>query len=514
MDAGRRRSRAGLLNCVKRRKLLVLLGLLPLFAEGLSGEELRVLVQTAPALPQAGSIWTLTLLIDHPFPDEVSVLAPPFTGAFFLDQTLKGSRILNARGEEALQDSSMLRHWTAAEYRFVLNSPGGHRLDPFTVICPRGTVTTPPLDLVAQNPPSGAGLARPPLFWEKPAALAAGEAAILELRTTARLAALPPEEAFLPQAPRGFLLEQEPLPESLRETGILLRLRLVPLDGSVFSIPGRSISGANAIFEIPALRMGTSAPSAALPAKNIPLSAMRGRDGSPPSPLGAIDLSPPRGAPLDSAPSNGGAISFPDFNPGQFPGSAFFAASWKEACARAKDLWDRGSRAGALAELRRYERDSSAGPLAAPLRREAEQRLGITAPDERWRPGALISACACLGPGLLLFFAGRKKIRRLCSLFAFAAALVFLYLFLESSMPWKPRSAVLQETVLRRVPDAAGAGIARLAGGTPARLGREYFAGEPGAAAPDGENWVWAEVLGEDSTIRAGWIPAGKAVFY
>jgi hypothetical protein len=50
-------------------------------------------------------------------------------------------------------------------------------------------------------------------------------------------------------------------------------------------------------------------------------------------------------------------------------------------------LWEEGLRPQALAEIRRYERDSFAGPFLVSTRREMEQALGlIFTSDENWRP--------------------------------------------------------------------------------------------------------------------------------
>ncbi|GHU19091.1 hypothetical protein FACS1894163_11680 [Spirochaetia bacterium] len=66
MDRRRARLRPGLLG---------LLALLSLCAPGLDAQEPSgppaVVVQTSPESPAVGDLWTVTFLVDHPFPSDV-----------------------------------------------------------------------------------------------------------------------------------------------------------------------------------------------------------------------------------------------------------------------------------------------------------------------------------------------------------------------------------------------------------------------------------------------------------
>jgi hypothetical protein len=310
----------------------------------------------------------------------------------------------------------------------------------------------------------------------------------------------------MPPVPAGVILESGALTPRERGDGLLLRLRVIPLDLAVFSLPARTVTGENAVFEIPALRI----PVLAAPAAKI------APDDTAPS---AVPAAPGTAVPGTAAPDDAaGVIPFPPFKPPRMPLPKSLAASCETLYAKANALWDAGRRAGALAELRRNERDHPAGPLFGALRREAEKSLGLNhTADEKWRPGKpLLGFClACFLIGLLAAaLSGGRKRRLVFAVFFLSVSLIFLYAFLERFMPWKPRCALARETVVRRVPDPEGAEIARFAEGLPVRPGA---GGRPGGeAGTEGRAaaWVWAEDLREGAGDSEGWIPAEKIIFY
>jgi hypothetical protein len=131
--------------------------------------------------------------------------------------------------------------------------------------------------------------------------------------------------------------------------------------------------------------------------------------------------------------------------------------------------------------------------------------------DEPSRIARLAYLLACgvlaLTGGLVYFrlpsgFRG-KKAAAACAVLCAAAGLVFLYRFVEREMPGSPRSGVLKETALYRVPDPRGAVLARLGEGRPARL-----------SFVPGKNGPWVRVSIRDEDGAAGWVPADRVVFY
>jgi len=120
----------------------------------------------------------------------------------------------------------------------------------------------------------------------------------------------------------------------------------------------------------------------------------------------------------------------------------------KDVYHAAKKLWEDGQYARALAMLRRNEQ----GRGFAVLRREAEQALGfVETNDEK-----------------------RKKLR----------------------------SAVLLETAVRRIPDNAGAEIARFREGQPVLVRVPAAAQQP-----------WLQVITNDTAAISGWVPKDAVLF-
>ena len=401
---------------------------------------LRILFFSAPDRPVAGSIWTLTLLIDHHDPAEVNVLSPHFTGDLFLEHVLKSPRFINPG-----HNITSPERWTAMEYRFVLNSPGTISFDAFTVITPHGQTMTAPFSLNVQGPPNMAeGPARPSagppawphyrLVWRTPSELRTGENVVLTLRFSGGnyTGALPETGQFLPSVPPGHILEAIPLAPEEKSAGIALKLRLIPLEAAPFVLAGRQFSHNDAVFEIPALRIPVSQAAG----KFSQSQAGRTAPDSPPP--------PPPFPSLDTAMKD---------HPRLYQKYQGECETMYEA---ARNLWETGQCAGALAALRRNERDHPAGALFATIRRGAESALGITGSNDEKRS---------------LF----RKISR---------------------------SAVLRETAVRQIPDTAGEEIARFREGQPVLLyGKTQYK-------------TWRQVIANDDNRTSGWVPEENIIFY
>jgi len=384
-----------------------------------------ILIRSLPDRPVAGSTWTLTLLIAHNEPNEVNVLAPHFDEAVFLEQVIKTPRLINP-GES-------MERWTAMEYHFVLSSPGTVSFDAFTVITPHGRTMTAPFEINIQRPPNTATVQNFRFVWEgMPSTLKTGEDAIFALRYSgAQYASSPPKTSqFLPSVPPGYILEPLPLASAEVAAGIVLKLRLTPLEANPFTLTRRQFSHNGAIFEVPALRI----------------------------PIGRADQK--SGAQHEYATTrNNPAPPFPPFKTA-IQNSPRLYQKYKGKCdaiyTAAKDLWEEGCHAEALASLRQNERDHPAGALFAIIRREAEQALGLTETNDE------------------------KK----------------------SLFKGKPHAAVLRETAARRIPDMAGEEIARFREGQPVLLNRK---------TPHNE---WIQVTANDNNGTSGWVPESMIILY
>jgi hypothetical protein len=370
MGGGRTKRRAGLLMARIQKalpanfRLSVITGLLLLLCRQaiISAQEgPGVEIRGVPAAPLAGSTWTLSLLVDHPAPEEVDVLSPSFPESLLLDRFRKGPSGMDASGGSAGTGGNR----TLVEYRFTTTTAGSLYLGIFTVITPRGRTQTGPLSVTVRKPEGE--IPRFFLVWEGvPPVLRTGEAAVFSLRMSGR-DSLPPAagpELFTPAASEGFIIESERLTPEERTAGLALRLKLIPLAARSLVLPARTVSFGNAIFEVPALRLPV------YPAQ--PQVAHNETDKSGPA-LTAPDPPP----------------AFPEFeavirhHPVLFK---LFRSAVENTYAGAKGLWEQGRRAEALAMLRQRERDHPAGSFFSSLRKQAELSLGLTGTrDETWR---------------------------------------------------------------------------------------------------------------------------------
>jgi hypothetical protein len=269
----------------------------------------------------------------------------------------------------------------------------------------------------------------------------------------------------------------------------LLALRVIPLEGPVFTLPPFSFPLGNLSLRVPALR--------------IPVR---------PAPPGG----PPPAAPPEKAPEQTG---YPPFASGFTPRSGMFAGPSREIQARSRALWEEGRIVEALAELRRNERDHPAGFSLVELRRALERTLGLEGePDEVYSPRIFfipaLVLCLILAALSLTLPAGlsRKRSSRtlvwfrrgLCLFFSAAALFCLFRLSFGRRLSLNygnnpPRQALSRESAVYRVPDDRGTEIARF------REGQGLLVYE----IRDG--WAYAEL---SANGRAGWIKTGTYLIY
>jgi hypothetical protein len=204
---------------------------------------------------------------------------------------------------------------------------------------------------------------------------------------------LPSPQSLIPRTPIGAILEVSPSREDDEAAGILLRIRLIPLEEGRLNIPAFNVTAGDYRLDIPAL--------------SVPVIAAGNRDrpaAVPPAPEPAVPESEASGPLREER-------SFPETIPEPSP----FRAGCERIREEARALWDRGLRVEALAELRRNERDYAGGSALIPLRRDAEKLLGLSVNgDETWRPRTLLTAiflvsAALTGAFLFLSFLSSKK---------------------------------------------------------------------------------------------------------
>jgi hypothetical protein len=279
----------------------------------------------------------------------------------------------------------------------------------------------------------------------------------------------------------------------------LLTLRLIPLEGPLFTFPS---------FPYPLETLSLRIPALSIPVNPAP---------AEPEPA------PPPEPPVPESPTPEGPAwsSYPPF-PDSPPPAGMPTASLREIRERSRSLWEAGQVVEALVELRRNERDHPAGLGLRTLRRNLERALGLEAePDEKYAPRLLLIPAlvfclllAALSFGLPTLISGSrrplgrlpKRLFRLIGLFLIAAALFCLVrlnndrrLSLRYRGENPPRQALAREAPVYRVPDERGSET------VPFGEGRSLLVYEIR------EDWAYAESQAEG---RTGWMKTGTYLIY
>ena len=500
MDSGRKTNRTGLLMMKKHGAFCVTLTVFMLifstavFAQETDNEDedvgekiIRVYVETSPQTPTSGVPWLFTIIVDHGVPEEITVIAPPLPPLLSLDRIIKTPRMTNS----GIQ--------TSVQYRFIANTSGRYTLDSFTIVTPFGITETDPYVLEIRGPVAEQRTLSPRLVWEgSPGQMTAGERAALSLRVTDWNSRLPPQEFFMPEVPRGAILEILPLTDEERSRSIAIKLNLIPLEGD-FRLPARTLRNENIVFAIPALNIRVTRTDSRVTEREPPV-----QNTAPTQDNGEI--------------SNNIHAPFPDFNLAS-PNNLFFNKIildkvWYAQCeniySTVRDLWDSGFYVQALAELRQNERDHPAGALLRQIRREAEEKLMFfnTENENRWQRKLLLGLFFLVIIVLFICFpfirkSLRKRAALLCAVVFAAVGLVYAYVFLDSRSFFggnKSRFGVTNETSVRRTADFNGEKLFSFSEGRPVMIMLN--------------SGTWVFVRANDQTGGSGWIPAEDVIFY
>jgi hypothetical protein len=221
---------------------------------------LGVSIEAEPVLGEAGSIWTMTILVDHSVPAEVR-LQPPALPASLRPERV---RILPRT------DGGVRR--TVVEYDFLVLRKSPFTLGPFELNVPGKRGLTLPFAVRAAGPTgSDRDPALPRLFWaaSPSGVLRTGEPAEIALCYTYPPGGSLPDEArsqsaaswsYRPAPPVNAILEvlpgpPLPGPPAEGETGVLLRLRIIPLGGTALSLPETRLVLAGSPLSVPGLEL-------------------------------------------------------------------------------------------------------------------------------------------------------------------------------------------------------------------------------------------------------------------
>ncbi|MDR1250472.1 MAG: hypothetical protein LBK63_14380 [Treponema sp.] len=470
--------------------------------------EIATRLESFPERPVLDGTWRITILVDHPVAEEVTVIPPELPASISFAQSRKGTRFVRTAAEQG-------RRWTLAEFLFVPHRTGEIILAPFEVLVGDFRVLTPVARTTVTTREGAREEYHPRLVWDAPPpVIRIGEATELTLRVLggdplSPLRRLP----LLITAPEDALLEELPLTGEGLDRGLALRLRVIPLEGNRISLGPFSLRFETLTLESPVISIALTQPA-----------------GVPPSP----PIQPPA-APLPA--ENGDLASGEHRNVSAFPKAPeeppLFRNAYRKALGRSREYWEQARYAEALGELRRGERDLLSGPALVPTRRSAERLLGLSpTEDEKWRPRNFFFALIILSFCLLLsaialplrFRRGDAGKKGVTSLFFHGYSVVVCLLigimgfgvvalalspagFRQSSAgfggasqeaPPGNAAVALRSCPAYRVPDLRGAISARWKEGQPVRVRSVSNA------------WAYAESSAGD----AGWVKQDDLVFY
>jgi hypothetical protein len=399
------------------------------------------------------------------------------------------------------------------EFTFIPNRAGEFLLNAFEIITPDNRARTSPLVFRVRWEDGVDREYKPRLRWEllsSPEPLGEG----LELKTGERAELALVLSDWDPRLPRSgsfplnlavmeqAVLEELPVSAPEAERGVVFRLRIIPLEGADLSLvfPHVHYSGVN--LNIPGIRLRV------VLGKPETGPAAAGRTGSeaadpPPGAVSRPKSAAGAEAGVLAADSGRAAGPFPERSP-----PLLFRNAYRRNAGAARALWDQGRRPEALALLRKNEGDHLAGFTLTPLRREAEQALGIEdTEDEKRRPPVfllLISIAALIPLGVLGTARLKKRVTSgLSRGYKYIIAVPALVLLTglaglaDRFLDRTPR-AVLRACAAYRVPDVLGAEDFRFPEGLPA------------AVRAEADSWVYVE----SAEGNAGWVLRENLVYY
>jgi len=449
---------------------------------GESLSPLEVQIETTPANPVVNNPWSINVLVNHPNPQEVEVRPPPFPSSLALERFRSEARFV--QGER----------WTRVEYLFTPRRAGAFTLEPFEVLIHDRRALTREFFVRVRDEAQTVTRYTPRFRWllAAPSVFSGGKLDLLLELTDWDPLEDAPRFIFQGRAPENAILE-ESFPVNSDEKVIRYTISVIALGESSITLePFTGVSG-NYVLNVPGIEISV------LPAPALPPEAGNFRDAP------------------DAADNSGDeeftAIPFPQSREIVFP---LFREEYNRIITRVQNLWENGSRARALAEIRRYERDSFSGPYLAGLRKEMEQALGLNfTENEKWQPlkiplvphgiiilvllSAAFMLMVLLPPGSVT--SRRRRGFKIIVIMVVSIGLAFIFLddslenFPFGSLSTSSNTAILERTEVHRVPDFKGAVNTWFDEGQPVIVG-DYHLGWCYAESPDGRaGWVRREAV-------------------
>ena len=439
-----------------------------------SARELEVRLETTPVHPKVHERWSLTVLVNHPYPEEVDVGFPPPPESLVLEQILTSSAFIEGA------------RWTKVEYRLTPLASGTVPLQPLTVHVLGQEVLSPALTIDFQDGATDVGS---PFFrWLQPIPpFHSGERGEITLELSGwDTGQKQPSGIFRGRAPVNAIIRELPIVPAPGAHGTYrYPLTFIPLDKNDVTLAAFSF-----VFE---------GISLTVPEITIPVLPARAKELAP---VESIQGDTSRVEPV--VPSTSLPHPFPESNTQRI--FLPLQKSYNNVIEKIKALWEENLTAEALALVRKHERDNLLGARFTSLRRELEKRLNLRASyDERWQPlGISLAAWITLGiiiVGTAVSMRAMQKRRHIALLIPFVALLLILAVFLTvtvSRVSPRGKIAVLTQTEAYRLPDSLST------------VQTNFDNGQSVSVLLREQSWCYVKA----SDGRAGWIPRRSVLEY
>jgi hypothetical protein len=459
-------------------KKSVFLCLMPLFlaARVTAQDDVKILFEFAPDAVVQDELFKINLLVNHPDPNEIYVRPPDFEDDFRIESMRTGVQVML----DSRQDSEQ---WTIFEFFLAAGVSGDRELGSFEVTARGETKRTNPVTVNVR--PAKRRNLNTRLVWtgENLYTDAVNQGGVYEaaLRVANR-----EKGRFYPalpariDAPLNAIVEEVPLSKNDYDSGVVLRLRIVPLNEQPVRINPFSVYYEESLVEIPPLSV--KAPPSIAPA--------------PEAEAPEIQEPPKSAAPAAAAHIKPVSFSVP-------AGGAFFKAGALDCIAEAERLWAEEKYADALAVLRRGEMTLFAAGNVKKIRAACEDALNLPpAPSWAWLPRIPLAAVSVLSAAafIILVCVGKSRRASLTPLLTGFLVSVSAVSILSFSYFYEKNKAVLKNCAAYPIPEDS------------AKAGLFFMEGEPVNIRSESDSWVYVESFRPNVLEKYGWVKKENAV--
>jgi uncharacterized membrane protein YphA (DoxX/SURF4 family) len=442
-------------------------------------DDVKILFEFAPDTVVQDELFTINLLVNHPDPNEIYVRLPDFQDDFRIESMRTEVQVM-------LDSRRSSEQWTVFEFILAAGEPGPKELGSFKVTAREQTKSTNPVTVNVR--PSERRNLNTRLVWAGVNVYmdAVNQGGVYEaaLRVENReRGKLYPALTARIDAPLNAIAEEVPLSKNDYDSGVVLRLRIVPLNEQPVKINPVSVYYERSFIEIPPLVINV------LPfIENTPETELLETQEPPQNISAAVPDTEARIKPVSfSVPTDG---------------ITFFESGARACIAEAERLWVGEKYAAALAVLRRGEITLFAVGAVKKVRVACEDALNLPpAPNWTWLPRIPLTAVSVLSVAafIILLCGGKSRYASLPPLlisFFFSVSAVSV---LSVSYFYEKDKAVLKKCEAYPIPED----------GVKADL--FFMEGEPVNIRSESDSWVYVESFRANVLEKYGWVKKENA---